>query len=141
MTDLRSLSDQEPKYVIEYGKLALLALVIFGGFALVIVAIVAMEPDDSRFAPILALGSAQIAGAVGYLTGNGRLAAKGEPNVPAIGVTPMRAAARALELSELARVPTEELIREAEHLRASEQTGAVLHGLASITLELERRNA
>lgn len=112
------MNETESKYVIEYGKIALLALVIIGGFALVIVSIVAMDPDDSRFAPILALGSAQIAGAVGYLTGNGRLAAKGEPNVPAIGVAPTRAARVAAELSELARVPTDELAIELERRNA-----------------------
>ena len=110
------MNETESKYVIEYGKIALLALVIIGGFALVIVAIVAMDSDDSRFAPILALGSAQIAGAVGYLTGNGRLAAKGEPNVPAIAAAaPTRAAARVLELNE---IPTDQLAIELERRNA-----------------------
>lgn len=108
------MNETESKYVIEYGKIALLALVIIGGFALVIIAIVAMDADDSRFAPILAVGSAQIAGAVGYLTGNGRLAAKGEPNVPAIAAAPTRAAARVLELND----PTDQLAIELERRNA-----------------------
>ena len=135
------MSEDQGKYVIEYGKLGLLALVILGGFVLTICAMFVFEPGDDRFGPILALGSAQIAGAVGYLTGNGILASRGKPSIPAIGATPARVAATALEVSELSFVPTGELLERKAHLRRSEQTGAVLHGLAAITLELERRAA
>lgn len=131
----------EGKYVIEYGKLGLLALVIVGGFVLVICAMFVFETGDDRFGPILALGSAQIAGAVGYLTGNGILASRGKPNVPAIGATPARVAAVALEAGELANVPTGELLERKAALRQQEQTSAVLHGLAAVTAELERRTA
>jgi len=134
-------TETESGYVLEYGKLALLAIVIIGGFGLVLTAMIAFDTGDDRFGPILALGSAQIAGAVGYLTGNGILAARGKPNVAAIAASPARVAATALETSELVFVPTGELLERKAQLRQSEQTGAVLHGLAAITLELERRAA
>jgi len=127
------------RFSIEYGKLGMLALVIVGGFVLVLCGIFAFEPADERFAPVLALGSAQIAGAVGYLTGNGRLASKGEANVPAIGASPARLAATALGTSEFAMMTTGDLLSRKADLRQHEQTGAVLNGLAAITLELERR--
>ncbi len=132
---------EDPKYVIEYGKLAMLTVVILGGFALIILAITAMQADDPRFAPILAAGTGFIAGAVGYLTGNGRLASKGEVNVATIAATPARVAATALEVSEFANVPTGELRERKAQMRKQEQTSAVLHGLAAITAELERRVA
>ncbi len=129
------------RVVIEWGKLLLLALVIVGGFALVLAAIFAMESTDERFAPVLALGSAQIAGAVGYLTGNGRLASKGEPNVPAIGASPVRLAAHAVAATELTTMSDMELSIRHEQLRQQEPTGPVLAQLAAITLEQERRIA
>jgi hypothetical protein len=131
----------EAKYVIEYGKLGMLALVILGGFVLIILSITTMDADDSRFGPILALGSAQIAGSVGYLTGNGILASRGQASVPTIAATPARVAATALETGELANVPTGELIERKAAMRQQEQTSAVLHGLAAVTAELERRTA
>lgn len=126
---------------IEWGKLLLLALVIVGGFTLVLVSILAMGPDDERFAPVLALGSAQIAGAVGYLTGNGRLASKGEPNVPAIGAGPIRLAAAAAVSSELTALSDAELSYRHESYRQLPPTGPNLSALAAITLEQERRIA
>lgn len=135
------MKDDDVKLNIEYGKLLMLSVVIVGGFVLVLCGMFAFEPSDERFAPVLALGSAQIAGAVGYLTGNGRLASKGEPNVPAIGASPAKLAATALSMSEFATMTTGELLERKAELRSQEQTGAVLHGLAAITLELERRTA
>lgn len=126
---------------IEWGKLLLLSLVIVGGFVLVLVSILAMEPSDERFAPVLALGSAQIAGAVGYLTGNGRLASKGEANVPAIGASPVRLAAHAVAATELTTLSDVELSLRHEALRQQPPTGPVLAQLAAITLEQERRIA
>ncbi len=133
------MKDDALKFQIEYGKLAMLAVVILGGFTIIGIGMLTFAADDPRFAPVLALGSAQIAGAVGYLTGNGRLATKGEPNVPAIGAPAARLAATALATGELVTVPTGELLERRAQLRQAEQTGAVLQGLAAITLELERR--
>ena len=134
------MKDDALKFQIEYGKLAVLCVVILGGFSLIALGMLSFASDDPRVAPVLALGSAQIAGAVGYLTGNGRLAAKGEVNVPAIGAPPARLAATALATGELVTVPTGELLKRATFLRQQEQTGAILSGLAAIALELERRN-
>lgn len=134
-------TESDPKYVIEYGKLGMLALTIVGGFVLIILAITSMSAGDERFAPILAAGTGFIAGAVGYLTGNGRLASKGESTVATIAASPARVAASALETSEFTNVPTGELLERKAVMRKQEQTGAVLHGLAAITLELERRAA
>ncbi|MGE3449587.1 MAG: hypothetical protein AB7H92_18625 [Microbacteriaceae bacterium] len=135
------MNEEGGKYVVDYGKLMLLALVIIGGFALVLCAIIAFDPSDERFGPVLALGSAQIAGAMGYLTGTGRLAARGVANVPAIGATPHRVASAALEVGELANVPTGELLARKAELRQKDQTAAVYQGLAAIAAELERRTA
>jgi hypothetical protein len=130
------------RLVIEWGKIILLALSIVGGFVLVILAIVTMQADDPRFAPTLAIGSAQIAGAIGYLTGNGRLAAAGQASVPAIGAPPARLAATATVATELAAEPTERLERRRRVFLAippDDLAGTDLAELAAITLELDRR--
>lgn len=68
---------------IEWGKLALILVLMLGGFALVFIALLAQISDD-RFAITLALGSSIITGCMGYLFGNGRLASKGMVSVPTI---------------------------------------------------------
>jgi hypothetical protein len=104
---------------IEWGKLGLLSLVIVGGFVLVLVAIVSMSADDDRFGPILALGTSQIAGAVGYLTGNGRLASRGESSVPTFAPAPAKSSPDISKLTDpelLAQIA--ELAREVDRRRA-----------------------
>lgn len=68
---------------IEWGKLALIALLMTGGFVLVGIALLGHITDD-RFAITLSLGSTIISAPMGYLFGNGRLASKGQPNVPTL---------------------------------------------------------
>lgn len=69
---------------IEWGKLALILVLMIGGFGLVFVALLDANLSDDRFAITLALGSSIITGVMGYLFGNGRLASKGQQSVPTI---------------------------------------------------------
>ncbi len=72
------------EFQVEWGKLALIGFLMFGGFVLIIVALLT-NVSDERFAVIVALATACITGPAGYLYGNGRLAAKGEPSIPTLG--------------------------------------------------------
>ena len=73
------------QWVIEWGKLILLGIALLFGFTLVLVALIVLDADDPRFAAALAFGTGTVGSIIGYITGNGRLASKGQPNVPAIG--------------------------------------------------------
>jgi hypothetical protein len=70
---------------IEWGKLGILAISLMFGFALVIIALLVLPGDDARFAACLSFGTGTVGSVLGYVTGNGRLASRGEPSVPAIG--------------------------------------------------------
>ena len=86
---MKGQTSHMPKFQIEWGKLALIGLLMFGGFALICIALVANIPDD-RFAAVLALATGCITGPAGYLYGNGRLASRGEQSVPTIAPHPER---------------------------------------------------
>jgi hypothetical protein len=73
------------QWQIEWGKLALILVLMLGGFGLVFVALLDSDLTDDRFAITLALGSSIITGCMGYLFGNGRLASRGEASVPTLG--------------------------------------------------------
>ena len=75
------------EWQIEYGKLALLTVALLSGIALVMVALLALQPDDARFAAALSFGTGTTGTVLGYITGNGRLASRGLPTVPAIGTS------------------------------------------------------
>lgn len=78
-----------PKYQIEWGKLALIGLLMTFGFVLIVVVLIVDVPDD-RFAAVLAFATGCVTGPAGYLYGNGRLASRGEQPIPAIAVYPDR---------------------------------------------------
>ena len=78
------MNDSTGQWVIEWGKLALLALALLGGLACTLCALFLLPADDARFAPALAFGTGTVGSVIGYVTGNGRLAAKGQPTVAAI---------------------------------------------------------
>ena len=85
--------DCMPKFQIEWGKLALIGMLMLGGFALIVIALFTNLPDD-RFAAVLALATGCITGPAGYLYGNGRLASRGEQSVPTIAPHPDRVNAK-----------------------------------------------
>jgi hypothetical protein len=75
---------QVKNWEIEWGKLALILVLMLGGFGLVFIALIDENLSDDRFAITLALGSSIITGCMGYLFGNGRLAARGQSSVPTL---------------------------------------------------------
>lgn len=81
-------NEERQAWQIEWGKLALILVLMLGGFGLVFVALLSHALSDDRFAITLALGSSIITGCMGYLFGNGRLASKGQLSVPTISPAP-----------------------------------------------------